>query len=107
MADAAFTFEYDERLGLRLPVLHKPYDAMTEDERARLLLILENVSGRIPERIRDLERRYLELYRQAQSEEGEAFFRIMEEASALSAAIAELNVLYWNIQGHFLTTYVG
>ncbi|MBE3595158.1 MAG: hypothetical protein IMX04_09035 [Candidatus Carbobacillus altaicus] len=103
----AFRLRIDARLGLALPQLTKPLDAFNEDERQALAMALETLSGLIPERLRALEGVYVRLYRNAQELEGEPFFKEMQKVVEIADTIAELNVLFLNIQGRFLTSYQG
>lgn len=108
--EAAFELVDDADLGLKIPKLKKPFEAFTPAEKDALALELEKLSGLIPDRIRALEARYLALYREAEAAgeaDDAAFFEALERAGAVARKIAELNTLYYAIQGEFLTTYVG
>ncbi|MDT9724953.1 hypothetical protein DUZ99_08090 [Xylanibacillus composti] len=56
-ASSGFTFEWDERLGIRLPVLEREFDAFLPEEQEAILGEWEQIRGSIPDRIRELEQR--------------------------------------------------
>jgi hypothetical protein len=49
-------FIFDERLGIKTPKLQKPWSSYTNEEQAYILLQWEKTRGRIPDRIRELEK---------------------------------------------------
>jgi hypothetical protein len=51
----SYTFEYDERLGITIPDLHKHWEQFSKKEQAEILYKWEKIRGRIPDRIKELE----------------------------------------------------
>ena len=51
----SYKFSLDNRLGIYLPVLQLEWDEYPEEERAAILDCWEQVRGRIPQRIMELE----------------------------------------------------
>lgn len=52
-----YKFEWDERLGIRLPVLEREFEALPPEEQEAMLEEWEAIRGSIPDRIRELEQR--------------------------------------------------
>ncbi|WP_407635582.1 hypothetical protein [Effusibacillus pohliae] len=51
-----YRFEYDERLGIRVPHLLAEWEELSADERHDMILEWERIKARIPDRILELER---------------------------------------------------
>ncbi len=64
-----YYFEIDERLGISLPVLHLEWEEYSQEERADILLHWEQIRGRIPQRIMELETIIYEKQGQLNNEE--------------------------------------
>ncbi len=52
-----YRFEWNERLGIRLPVMEREFEALSPTEQEDMLGQWEQIRGRIPDRIRELEQR--------------------------------------------------
>lgn len=50
-----YTFEYDERLNIELPLLHMEWSAYSTMEREAIVTRWEHIRGTIPERIKQFE----------------------------------------------------
>jgi hypothetical protein len=77
-------FVRDVRLGIELPRLLADWEDIAEGERAEIVAYWEHIRGRIPDRIRELERSIQEMQRLLGEEED---FR---RSCVLNAEIAEL-----------------
>ncbi|MBE3555350.1 MAG: hypothetical protein IMW85_10285 [Thermicanus sp.] len=103
-----FTIQYDQELGIEIPHLHVPFDQLDQREREELYVKMEEISGKIPERIRQLEHEYKEMYdRVSRENSDQTFFDGMERLNQISRLISELNILYLQMQGRYLTSYQG
>ncbi|WP_338472092.1 hypothetical protein R4Z10_04925 [Niallia sp. XMNu-256] len=49
-------FYYNERLGIDVPVIKEDWDSLTTDIQQSILLHWEKIRGKIPDRIKDLEK---------------------------------------------------
>lgn len=90
-----YEFVYNERLGIRLPVLHHDWDDYTLDERNAILLEWEEIRARIPDRIIQLEA--VINRKQAQLSEEENFQRSCElnhEIHELASIINDLHIWF-------------
>jgi hypothetical protein len=88
-------FIYDERLGIPLPKLEKEWEDYNEAEQHAILLQWENIRGKIPDRIVELER----IINQKQAELGEEndFVRsclLNSEIAELASIINDLWIWY-------------
>ncbi|WP_039944531.1 hypothetical protein [Thermicanus aegyptius] len=103
-----YEFHYVEELGIEIPHLYVPYDELSEDEKEDLQVKFEEISGKIPERIQALEKEYRDSYYLFAKEPSEdAFYHGMEYLNRLSRNICELNILYLQMQGNHLVTYIA
>lgn len=108
--DRTYEFIYDPEIGIEKPILYVPMEKLSKDDRSTLHHKMEQISGQIPERIRELERTYQEMYHQYTSKEpknDQEFYSNMEQINALSRKIGELNIWYLRMQGKHLTSYQG
>ncbi|MDA5110513.1 hypothetical protein FOI68_00695 [Brevibacillus sp. LEMMJ03] len=90
-----YQFQYDERLGIRLPVLYHDWDEYSPEERASMLLEWEEIRATIPDRIIQLEAIIIE--KQKQMFEEENFARSCElnsEIHELASVINDLNIWF-------------
>lgn len=79
-----YKFQYDKRLRISIPVLCKNWSEYPENIQAEILLQWERERGRIPERIRELEKIIREKQTLLNHEED------FEKSCQLNAEIAEL-----------------
>ncbi|MBD1380116.1 radical SAM protein [Metabacillus arenae] len=77
-------FQYDERLQIEVPVIQKSWDKISKEEQENILTKWEKVRGRIPDRIKELEKEIEN--KQAQLNEEENF----EASCILNIQIADL-----------------
>ncbi|OZM57983.1 hypothetical protein CIB95_06400 [Lottiidibacillus patelloidae] len=80
----SYTFEYDNRLGITIPDLHKFWDQYSKEEQAEILFKWEKIRGTIPDRIKDLEIEINNKQEQLNVEEN------FEKSCQLNSDIAEL-----------------
>lgn len=106
----SYEFIYDPEIEIEKPILHVPFEKLSKEDLSSLHHKMEQISGQIPERIRELERKYKEMYQQYTDQEpknDEQFYANMEQINALSRKIGELNIWYLRMQGRHLTSYQG
>lgn len=90
-----YQFSYDERLGIRLPVLYRDWEEYSADERGDILLEWEEIRAKIPDRIIQLEAIINE--KQARMFEEEDFLRscqLNSEIAELASVINDLNIWF-------------
>ena len=88
-------FVRDDRLGIELPRLLAEWEDIAEEEQAEILACWEEIRGRIPDRIIELERSINEM--QSRLGEEENFQRSCElnaEIAELASRINDLNLWY-------------
>ena len=88
-------FAYDERLGIRLPVLEKAWEEYSEKEQHAILLEWENIRGMIPDRIAELEQTINQ--KQAELSDESDFARscrLNSEIAELASVINDLWIWY-------------
>lgn len=91
----SYTFQYDSRLGIKLPVLDKLWEEYSETEQANILAEWEAHRSDIPERIKEIEN-VIEQKQRALHEE-ECFERSCQlnaEIAHLASAINDLNIWF-------------
>jgi hypothetical protein len=104
MTTGLFAFPFDERLGIPRPCLTVEYEELPLEARYRFELGCQQVVSEIPARIRSFEQRYLTLYESLSEVTSEQELdERMAEMNEISSCIADLNVLYFHIEG----TYIG
>jgi hypothetical protein len=87
-----YQFAYDQRLGIRLPVLSCDWDEYSADERCDILLEWEEIRAKIPDRILQLETIINE--KQEQLFEEEDFARSCELNSGIAELASVINDLH-------------
>ncbi len=90
-----YQFAYNDRLGIRLPVLNLEWDEYSAEERSDILLEWEEIRSKIPDRIIQLETVITQ--KQNQLSEEENFLRSCElnsEISELASIINDLNIWF-------------
>ncbi|MFY0543334.1 hypothetical protein [Brevibacillus sp. H7] len=90
-----YQFTYDDRLGIRIPVLYHDWEMYSPDERADILLEWEEIRAKIPDRIIQLES--IITQKQNQLSEEENFVRSCElnsEIHELASVINDLNIWF-------------
>lgn len=96
-----YTFEYNKKLEIEIPIILEKEDKWTKKEKEDFLRKIQQISSKIPEKIKKLEERYMELYEKLEQNE-EKYFSNLEELNQISYDISELNVLFLRIEGRFL-----
>ncbi|EPY06716.1 hypothetical protein PAALTS15_13972 [Paenibacillus alvei TS-15] len=88
-------FEFDERLGIEVPLVEDCWDGLSWDEQVLIMDKWEHTRGRIPDRIKELERTIV-LKQDALNEEEqfEASCRLNSEIAELASQIIDLNLWY-------------
>jgi acyl-CoA reductase-like NAD-dependent aldehyde dehydrogenase len=90
-----YQFAYNDRLGIRLPVLYHQWEEYSPEERADILLEWEEIRAKIPDRIIQLETVINQ--KQNQLSEEENFVRSCElnsEIHELASVINDLNIWF-------------
>ncbi|WP_336745729.1 hypothetical protein [Paenibacillus sp. y28] len=90
-----YTFQYNERLGIRLPVLHQEWELIPLDQQSRLLHEWEVVRGAIPDRIKAIEMVIVQKQNQLNVEDNFAVScRLNYEISEMASVITDLHLWY-------------
>ncbi|PTX53710.1 hypothetical protein C8P63_12730 [Melghirimyces profundicolus] len=99
--DRLFHFFYDERLEVRRPLLHVNYEELPPESQHRFEMKCQEVCAEIPPKLKEWEERYMICFDALNQAEGEEDFdRIWDEMNDISSRIADLNLLYFHIEGH-------
>jgi hypothetical protein len=107
MSECPFAFVYDERLGLARPVLYVEYEELSQEKQDEFELKCQESCSYIPERIKEIEQDYMQRYEAlANTEDETEFLRLNDELNELSKRICELNLLYLQIEGTYLSANV-
>ncbi|RKN85001.1 hypothetical protein [Paenibacillus ginsengarvi] len=102
-----YEFVFDERLGIELPRLHEDWAALTEAERAALLHDWEQIRGRIPDRIMQLERTIIQKQNQLNTEDDfPRSCRLNTEIAEIASCITDLHLWFRadqdvSVKGHY------
>lgn len=90
-----YTFTYDERLGIRLPVLHVDWERLSEEEQGDILLEWEQIRGSIPDQVKRLERIIIDKQNRLNVEDDfPASCRLNSEIAELASTINDLHLWY-------------
>jgi hypothetical protein len=88
-------FIYDERLGIQIPKLFQPWDSYNPEEQSAILLQWENIRGRIPDRIVEIEKEINTFQDQLSVEENFEFScHLNHKISSLASVINDLWLWY-------------
>jgi hypothetical protein len=90
-----YSFLYNERLGIELPVLEQDWEEYSEQDRSNLLLRWEQIRGTIPDRIHKLEA--VIIYKQAQLDREDDFpisCKLNWEIADLASTINDLHLWF-------------
>ncbi|WP_138495531.1 hypothetical protein [Paenibacillus pinistramenti] len=88
-------FRYNERLGIKLPELYKPYESFSLEERTEIVTVWEEIRGRIPSRVIELERVIEDkLHRLADEEDFGVSCLLNGEIADLASVINDLHIWY-------------
>lgn len=88
-------FTFDERLGIHVPDLPREWEAYSLADREELLEQWEQIRGRIPERIKQIERVIIVKQEQLNGEENFAIScRLNSEIADLASTINDLHLWY-------------
>lgn len=88
-------FVYDERLGIHIPELAREWEEYREAERADMLDQWEQIRGRIPDRIMQLERVIVAKQERLDREEDFAVScRLNTDIAELASAINDLHIWF-------------
>lgn len=91
----AYEFRHDPRLGIALPHLGKDWEDFEESEQAAIIAEWEQIRGRIPERIKELERLIQEkLALMNEETDFAACCRLNGEIADLASRINDLNIWF-------------
>ncbi|ANS73831.1 hypothetical protein AWM70_03970 [Paenibacillus yonginensis] len=90
-----FEFVMDERLGIKLPDLKQPYEAYSYQEQAEIVEHWEEIRGRIPSRVIELER-IIEhkLYQLGNEDNFECSCELNREIAEIASIINDLHIWY-------------
>ncbi|MCF6092997.1 hypothetical protein L1765_03180 [Microaerobacter geothermalis] len=92
-------FVYDKRLGISLPVLHVEWEELSREEQQSIIHQWEEIRGKIPDRILELEKQIKEKQELLATEEHfESSCRLNCEISELASIINDLNIWFRTTQ---------
>ncbi|SHE71500.1 hypothetical protein SAMN05444392_102490 [Seinonella peptonophila] len=101
--EISYQLQYDERLGIKRPVLFVEYEQLSRSEQEMFEEACQQISSEIPDRIRYFEKEYLEYFDSlSQAEHEEMFEHMIKKMNDISRCISELNLLYLYIEGTYL-----
>ncbi|GFN30226.1 hypothetical protein [Paenibacillus xylaniclasticus] len=90
-----YRFQWNDRLGIPLPVLEFDWDAYSEDEQARIIEQWETIRGTIPDRIIALEKRIqMEQARLYEEDDFDTSCEINSDIAELASRINDLHIWY-------------
>ncbi|WP_243291261.1 hypothetical protein [Bacillus sp. FJAT-47783] len=88
-------FVLDERLRIKVPNVHKSFEQYDKKEQEEILLHWEQIRGKIPDRIKELEREINKKQAQLNEEENfEASCILNTEIAEIASIINELWIWY-------------
>lgn len=90
-----YYFEYDQRLGIDIPMFNIPWEELTKQEQQHILYHWEQVRSTIPDKIKALEREIKRRELQLQIEDDfPTFCRLSAEITDLASKIIDLNLWF-------------
>jgi hypothetical protein len=90
-----YDFVHDERLGIPLPELQLEWERLSEAEQSDILLRWEQIRGRIPNRIFELERVIIDKQRRLDQEDDFPLScRLNSEIADLASTINDLHLWF-------------
>lgn len=88
-----YEFVYNDRLGIRIPVLHQEWVSYTTAEQEAMIAEWERISARIPDRIKELEADIEATQLEAAGEDDwDRFCALYEEIFRIASIINDLNI---------------
>jgi hypothetical protein len=103
MENKWFELRYDPRLKLERPYLFVEYDQLPAPVQEEFEFACQRVCAQIPDKIKEFERKYLQIYESLKEAKDEEFFAFMDELNEISSIICDLNLLYLHIEGTYLS----
>ncbi|WP_435921711.1 hypothetical protein [Paenibacillus sp. DYY-L-2] len=92
-------FVYDERLDIQVPSLDRPFDDYQLGERLEMIRIWEDIRGRIPTKVKQLEREIeTKLHRMNEESDFEKSCAINGDIAELASRINDLHIWYRTVQ---------
>jgi len=92
---AVYSFRWNDRLGIELPVLEDEWEAYSDRERQAILVRWESIRGTIPDRVfaleRDIDKKQARLF---EEEDFEACCLLNAEIADLASRINDLHIWY-------------
>ncbi|GGA44658.1 hypothetical protein [Paenibacillus physcomitrellae] len=90
-----FEFVFDQRLGIKLPDFTQPYEAYSYQEQLEIVENWEEIRGRIPSRVMELERMIEHKLHQLGNEDNFEFScDLNREIADLASIINDLHIWY-------------
>ncbi|GIP33853.1 hypothetical protein [Paenibacillus sp. J2TS4] len=88
-------FIYDVRLGIHVPDLPQEWASYSEEDRSEILFQWEQIRGRIPDRIKEIEMRIIEKQERLNIEDNfTVSCRLNSEIAELASRINDLHLWY-------------
>jgi hypothetical protein len=98
-----FELRYDPRLKLKRPYLYVEYEDLPVSVQEEFEFACQRVCAQIPDRIKEFEQKYLQIYEALKEAKDEEFFLLMDQLNEISSIICDLNLLYLHIEGTYLS----
>ena len=101
-------FQFDERLGIEIPVIEKEWTSIASHDREQILWKWEQIRGTIPQRIFELER--FIIHRQQELDQENNFVRsctLNSEISEIASRINDLHLWYRTHQDFDVKSHLG
>lgn len=90
-----YTFEYNERLGIDIPIFYTKWEHFSQDEQYQIIYRWETVRAQIPDRIKELEKMIHKRELQLQIEDDfSSFCQLSREISDLASRVIDLNLWF-------------
>ncbi|OEF99050.1 hypothetical protein BHF71_02370 [Vulcanibacillus modesticaldus] len=92
--DREYFFVFDERLGIKTPILKKEWDGYTEQEQLDIIKIWEQERAKIPNQIKIMEQMIIEKQNLMFDIDYEEYCEIHKKIIELASIINDLNILF-------------
>lgn len=90
-----YTFEYNERLGIEVPILYTKWEQYSQEEQFHIIYRWEKVRSQIPDRIKELEKMIQQRELKLQVEDDfSSFCQLSREISDLASRVIDLNLWF-------------
>ncbi|RAL25575.1 hypothetical protein [Thermoflavimicrobium daqui] len=104
MESSLYEVKFDHRLKIFRPYLHVEYDQLPMQLQEEFELKCQEICSKIPDRIKCLEQEYMQKYEALKEVDAEdLFFQLTDELNEISSCICDLNLLFLQIEGAYIS----